>query len=145
MPLARDALRTVKTIFPVCTTLFLGWQDMNLDQLILKDRKRAMAYFLIGISLLLIFVLGGQQFTDFRDPKVFWPLFFESIFLLGTSFVFRFFYKIDATFLIFVLGVPVGIFFTQISLLVIPLLPSINILIQLNLFCIYLLVFHFFV
>ena len=91
---------------------------MNLDQLIWKDRKRVMSYFLIGISLLLIFVLGGQQFTDFRDPKVFWPLFFESLFLLVTSFVFRFFYKIDATFLIFVLGVPVGIFFTQISLLV---------------------------
>ena len=117
MPLARDALRTVKTIFPVCTTLFLGWQDMNLDQLIWKDRKRAMAYFLIGISLLLIFVLGGQQFTDFRDPKVFWPLFFESLFLFVTSLVSRFFYKIDATFLIFILGVPVGIFFySNISL-----------------------------
>ena len=91
---------------------------MNPDQLMLKDGKRKLAYCLMAVSLLSIFLIGGQQFTNFEDPKVFWPLLFEFLFLLVITTIFRLLYKIDAAFLIFILGVPVGILFTQISLLV---------------------------
>ena len=91
---------------------------MKPDQLIWKDGKKKVAYFLMVTALLSIFALAGQQFTNFEDPKVFWPLFFESLFLIVITCTYRLLYKIDAAFLILILGVPVGILFTQISLLV---------------------------
>ena len=91
---------------------------MNPGQLIWKYGKRKIAYCLMVIALQAIFFFGGQQFTNFEDTKVLWPLLFESLFLFVITFTFRLVYKIDAAFLIFVLGVPVVILFTQISLLV---------------------------
>jgi hypothetical protein len=89
---------------------------MNLTRLRKSPGPRRLVYLTLLICAAWIFYVIGGYIADFRNPSFLWPLFFGTLFIVTVTIAFTSFYEMDFAFLLYILGAPTGVAFTQIGL-----------------------------